>query len=185
VAVWFLVESYYGEDIDAEKRYLNNYIYGIAPRVRILKRREKLSEQVRLISEQYSEYDELLEKAKRAYRDGLGAGSIVYLRKIFEQIVEKAANTAKISCLTNKGHRKSFKALLKEVEEECSIIPKEFSENGYRLFGELSDVVHGEYDEDLGLLKFEALHRLIIGILENSKNHKELIAATCSLGWHT
>jgi len=39
----------------------------------------------------------------------------------------------------------------------------------------LSGVVHGEYDEEAGLKNFEALHRLVIGILENVINHKEVI----------
>jgi len=74
--------------------------------------------------------------------------------------------------------------LLQEVDRQCSIIPREFSENGYRLFGELSDVVHGEYNEDLALLKYESLHRLIVGVLDNVKNNNELMAAVGSLGWN-
>ena len=53
----------------------------------------------------------------------------------------------------------------------------------YRLFRELSTVVHGDYDEDLGLRKFEALNRLVIGILENVKNKEELKEAIGALGW--
>jgi hypothetical protein len=48
----------------------------------------------------------------------------------------------------------------------------------------LSAVVHGTCNDALGLAKFEALHRLIIGILDNVKNKKELIAAKGSLGWN-
>ena len=74
--------------------------------------------------------------------------------------------------------------MLKKVDEKCAIIPKEFSENGYKLFRELSSVVHGEYDEEAGLKNFEALHRLVIGILENVINHKELLDAITVFGWN-
>ncbi len=48
----------------------------------------------------------------------------------------------------------------------------------------MSGVVHGAYDEEAGLKNFEALHRLVIGILENVINHKELLAAITVLGWN-
>lgn len=49
---------------------------------------------------------------------------------------------------------------------------------------ELSGVVHGKYDEEAGLKNFEALHRLVIGILENVINHRELLDAITVLGWN-
>jgi hypothetical protein len=183
VAVWFLVESYYGEDTDSEKKYVNNYINGIAPKVRVLKRREKLPEQVQLVGGQYADYAELLEKSMQAYRDGLGAGSMVYLRKIFEQVTSQTANAVGIPCENENGKRKPFKILLEEVDRQRHIIPNEFSADAYRLFGELSDVVHGEHDENLALQKFEPLHRLVVGILDNVKNNQELTTAIGSLGW--
>ena len=152
VQVWFLVDC-------------DGAINGNAPKVRILKRSEKLSADVLLNTEQYGDLSELLEKAQRAHRDGLGAGAMVYLRKIFEQITKQTASAEGISTTDKNGYRKTFKKLLKEVDTQCSIIPREFSENGYRLFGELSDIVHGEYDEDLALQKFDILHRLVRGIL--------------------
>jgi hypothetical protein len=171
VVIWFLVESFEDD------------IGGLSPTVRILKRREKLSEQVRLVGERYADYADLLDKAERAYRDGLGAGSLVYLRKIFEQITTQTANALSISCNTDKGKRKPFKQLLEEVDKRSPIIPEGFRENGYRLFGELSDVVHGEFDEQLGLDKFGALHRLVVGIVDNVNNSRELQTAIGSLGW--
>jgi hypothetical protein len=171
VAVWFLVESY-------------TDIVGLAPEVRILKRREKLSESVRLGSEQFANFAEMLDKAYRAHRDGLGAGATVYLRKIFEQITIQTAMAVGISVTGQNGGKKPFRNLLEEVERQHSIIPREFSDNGYRLFGELSDVVHGEYDEQLGLRKFESLHRLVVGVIENVKNNEEIMSAIDSLGWN-
>ncbi|MGI6740407.1 MAG: hypothetical protein ACOX7C_02815 [Brevefilum sp.] len=168
---WFLIES-------------ENEINGLAPRVRIVKRSEKLSEQVAINTNKYGDYTMLLNKAEQAYREGLGAGSIVYLRKAFEKIT---VDTAKISGIEYdsypRGNPKNFSGLLRRVDTQCSIIPNEFSADGYRLFRELSTVVHGEYDEELGLRKFEALNRLVIGILENVKNREELYEAIGTLGW--
>jgi hypothetical protein len=155
-----------------------------SPSVHILKCSQKLSDCVSHYSTQHMDFSELLEKAELAYHDGLGAGSIVYLRKILEQVTTQAAEDAKISTRTINGGRKSFKVLLKEVDEHCSIIPKEFSSNGYRLFGELSDVVHGEYDEQLGLQKYKALYRLVIGIIDNVSENKEIMFAKGFLGWN-
>ena len=73
VQVWFSVEA--EEDIR-----------GQAPKVRILKRSEKLSEKVSIVSEQYGTFSLLLNKAEHAYREGLGAGAVVYQRKIMEKI---------------------------------------------------------------------------------------------------
>ncbi len=61
--------------------------------------------------------------------------------------------------------------------------PREFSANGYRLFGELSEIIHGEYNEELALQKYDSLYRLIVGILDNVKINKELMTAIGSLGW--
>jgi len=180
VAVWFLVECLDGEDTDKDRKNINNYIYAIAPNVRILRRREKLSEQVRLVGGEYAEY---LDKAMRAYRDGLGAGAMIYLRKIFEQVTVQAANALAIPCENTKGGHKPFRKLLEEVDSQRHIIPNEFAADGYRLFGELSEVVHGDNDEDVALQKFAPLHRLIVGILDNIRNNNELITAIGSLGW--
>ena len=171
VQTWYLVEC-------------EGDIFLQAPNVRILKRSEKLSEMVLFRSDQYDDFSELLEKAHRAYQDELGAGSVVYLRKILERITVQAADAANISLKTTKGKRKPFKVLLEEVDEKRSIIPKEFSANGYKLFGELSDVVHGDYDERLGLQKYESLHRLVVGVIDNVKNNDEMMAAIGVLGWN-
>lgn len=170
VVVWFLVEC-------------NDDITAMSPKVRILKRSEKLPENVSKNYKKYAEFDILLDKAEQAYNENLGAGSIVYLRKIFEIITIRTASVSGIPLNTDKGKRRTFKDLLNDVECQCHIIPEEFSKNGYKLFGELSDVVHGEYDEELGLKKFEPLYRLVIGILENVQNKEEFNDAIRSLEW--
>lgn len=171
VQVWFLVES--EEDI-----------CGLAPKVRILKRSEKLSDTVKINSNQYGDFATLLDKAEQAYRDGLGAGAIVYLRKAFEKITVNMADSIGLTYEKFEGgNPKNFKDLLIRVDAQCSIIPQEFKQHGYSLFRELSSVVHGEYDEELGLGKFEPLNRLVIGILENVRNREELRSAMGVLGW--
>lgn len=170
VQVWFLVES-------AELMSL------AAPWVRIAKRSEKLSDMVLSSREKYGDFSELLEKAHRAYRDELGAGSIVYLRTILERITIQVAEVAGINLHRTNGRKKPFKNLLTEVDQNRSIVPQEFSANGYRLFSELSEVVHGNYEEQIGLQKFEAFCRLVVGVLDNVRNNSELMAAIGELGW--
>ncbi len=171
VQAWFLIEC-------------EDDIRGQEPKIRILKRSENLSDLVKINDERYGEFSSLLDMAERAYRDKLGAGSIVYLRKIFERITVQAADAANISKKKRNGHRKPFHNLLEEVDKQCSIIPKEFSANGYKLFGEMSDIVHGEFDEQEGLKKYEPFRRLVVGIIDNIRNNSEMMAAIGSLGWN-
>lgn len=172
VPVWFLVES-------------ENEIYSAYPNVRILKRTEKLSENVLLSRAKYGEYSVLLDQAEQAYRNGLGAGAVIYLRKIFEQITKQIATAEDIDTKKSTGKSRPFKDILIEVNKKWTIIPKEFSNKGYELFGELSDIVHGSHDEmELGgLKKYDALRRLVIGILDNIKRNEELMSAIGVLGW--
>lgn len=171
VPMWFLLES-------------ENDITSQAPKIRILRKSERLSDTVKINSLRYGDFSTLLNKAEQAYRNGLGAGAIVYLRKIFEKVTIQTANAIGLEYSQYEGgNPKNFSKLLKKVDEQCSIIPREFSSDGYRPFKELSNVVHGEYDENLGLAKFEPLHRLVIGILDNVKNSCELQNAKKALGW--
>ena len=170
VQMWFLIDC-------------DNNICGRVPEVRILKRSEKLSTGVLINKELYGDFSESLEKSQRAHREGLGAGAMVYLRKIFEQITQQTATAAGISCTYANGKRKTFRDLLEEVDNQCTIIPREFSANRYKLYGELSEIMHGEYDEELALLKYESLHRLVIGILDGVRNNAELMTAVGTLGW--
>jgi len=47
----------------------------------------------------------------------------------------------------------------------------------------LSKVVHGNYDEQIALQKYDPLCRLVVGILDKVRNNKELMDAIGSLGW--
>lgn len=173
IQVWFLLEV---KDMFTEE-----------PKVKILKRTEKLSKNVSELRENsFGIYTDLLEKAMRASREGFGAGAIIYLRKVFEQVTSEAAKASNISTTyinsNGKEKRKNFKDLLTEVDTKCAIVPIEFSNNRYKLFGKLSDVVHGEYDEEIALEKFSAFYRLVTGIIENIKSKEEFQSAQQSLG---
>lgn len=171
IPLWFLLES--EQAISAQ-----------APKVRILKRTAKFSSQVLLSPCTYGDFSELLDKAERAYREELGAGAIIYLRKVYEQIALQAADVAGIDKKDQQQNRKKFKTLLKEVDGKWSIIPKQFSEDRYKLFEELSDVVHGEYDETVALQKYVSLRRLVVGVLDNVKSNQELATEVGNLGWN-
>ena len=134
IQVWFLLEV--------------KGMFTEEPKVKILKRTEKLSKNVSELRENsFGIYTDLLEKAMRASREGFGAGAIIYLRKVFEQVTSEAAKASNISTTyinsNGKEKRKTFKDLLTEVDTKCAIVPIEFSNNRYKLFGKLSDVVHG------------------------------------------
>lgn len=170
--VWFLIEC-------------NGDITSADPKIRILKKSEKLSDGVRISSgSRYGQFETLLDKADLAYQEGLGAGAIIYLRKAYEQIAVQAADAAGIDRNDSSGHRKKFKTLLKEVDNKWNIIPRQFSENRYTLFEELSNVIHGDYNEDLALHKYVSLKRLIIGVLDNVISNQELAHEIENLGWN-
>lgn len=176
VRVWFLVES-------------KNDITYSSPEIRVLKRVEKFSENVSLIDHGYGDFTEALEKAKRAAREAFGAGSVVYLRTVFESIIKQIGVAENIGetfiDINSKRQHKSTERYLKEVDEKRHIIPTEFSSDGYKLFRELSGVVHGNYSEEEALLKFDAFYRLVTGVLDNIKNNRELMDAIGTLGWNS
>lgn len=171
IAVWFLVDS-------------SSDIYGAAPEVRVLKRTEKFNANVQSTKGPYGNFSELLEKAEIAYNHELGAGAIIYLRKIYEDITVQTAAKAGISIATTNSRRKPFSEILKDVDAAKSIIPKEFSAKGYKLFSELSNVAHGNTVSDADALRlYKPFRRLVVGILENVKNSDELATIIGSLGW--
>lgn len=174
VQIWFLVES-------------DNDITSQAPNVRILKKSEKTTQGVKpTYYVDFGDYSDYVYKAKKAYEEGLGAGSIVYLRKVFEKVIVGSANVAQIDFdAYENGNPKNFKNLLEDVDEKFSIIPSEFSANSYRLYRELSEVIHGDYNENMGLEKFNSFLKLVEGILININNKNELKEALESLGWNT
>jgi len=172
VHAWYLVE--------VEHDFRNR-----SPNIRILHFREKLSESVKLQSEQYGKFAEWLEKSKQAHRDGLGSGAVIYLRKVFESITYDIAKANNISTTHENGYRRKFNKILEEVDEKHAIIPTTFSENGYTLFSELSEIIHGDGSEEKALEYFGALYTLVTGVLDNIKQKDELKNAVQKLNWTT
>jgi hypothetical protein len=173
IPTWFLIES-------------NDDITGQSPHVKIIKKSDKLINLTRTDFSKYKDFTKLLDKAQQAYNEELGAGAIIYLRKVFEKVTIESAKAINFEYKKyENGNPKNFCELLKNIDEKCSIIPKEFSKNSYRLFRELSEIIHGEYDDNIGISKFELLQRLIIGILDNINNNKELLATIKELNWDT
>ena len=171
VRVWFLVES--EGDIAAS-----------SPNVRIMKRTVKLPETVEWNSHNYGVCSYLLDKANLAYDAGLGAGALVYLRKVFEIVTIQAADALNMTYQKyENGNPKNFSDLLKKVDEQSSIIPLEFASERYKLYKELSSVVHGDFSESEGLSKFQPLYRLVVGVLENIRNKQDFQNARSALGW--
>jgi len=127
--------------------------------------------------------DDLLERAQIAFDDHLGAGSMIYLRKIFELVTSQAAQAVGISATLGNGKRKPFRTLLEEVDADRHIIPSEFSSNGYTLFSEFSEVIHGDSNETEALNKYTPCRRLVLGIISNIRNNEELNHAIATLGW--
>lgn len=173
VEIWFLIESEYD-------------ITGLSPRIRIVKKTCKFPQGVLYELPKYGcDISNLLMLADKAREDSLGAGSIIYLRKIYEIIAIRTADLEKIEYTKRKDNNnpRNFRDLLMKVDKKCKIIPTEFSSNRYELFKELSECIHGNLDEIKILSKYSALRRLIIGVLDNIVNKDELKKACSELGW--
>ncbi|MFF5109852.1 hypothetical protein [Streptosporangium sp. NPDC000509] len=170
VEAWFLVVS--RDELDGQaptvrlERYVDNR-RGMASRVEV----------------GAGDFDDLLERAQLAYEVQLGTGAMVYLRKIFEAITKQVADIAGISTTGNNGGRKPFRNLLQEVDEQHHIIPAAFSSDGYKLFSELSEIVHGDSSEEIALQKYHPCRSLVIGIIRNVASDQEMKRAIDALGW--
>ena len=158
-------------------------ILSASPTVYLLQCSERLTGGICYPREQGGQFADLLEKADQAYSNRLGAGAVIYLRKIFEKVTFQTASACNIDIKNHNNRRRPFKDILEDVISIHRIIPEEFSRNGYRLFGDLSDVIHGDFDENVALVKYENFRRLVCGILDNISNSEELSQAVTGLGW--
>ena len=61
------------------------------------------------------------------------------------------------------------------MDAQCSIIPVIYSDDGYKLFQRLSNIAHGNADEETALREYEPLRSLVVGIIENVKKKEEEI----------
>ena len=161
IQAWFLIEA---DDI-----FANN------PNVHLVKQNFKLPENIKLPVEMDDKYSEWLAKAEIAYKERLGAGAIIYLRSAFEKITQEVGLSAGVTIKNDKDKFLNFREVLQRVDSECSIIPPIYAENGYELFSRLSEIAHGNSDEETALKEYDALKRLVFGIIENvRRKNKEL-----------
>lgn len=171
VEAWFLVVS-------------RDSLYERAPTVRLERYVENRRGLASRLGIGAGGFDDLLERSQVAYEAQLGAGSMVYLRKIFEVLTYEVAAVAQISVKGRKGGRKPFRDVLEEVDATHHIIPTAFSRDGYKLFSELSNIVHGGTSEDVALEKYQPCRSLVIGVIQNVVRNEEMKQAIDTLGWN-
>lgn len=176
VQAWFLIEA--------------DNIYALSPNVNVIKQNFKLPDDIKYPVEIEDKYSEWLEKAEIAYKERLGAGAVIYLRTILEQITIEVGNNAGVEIYKPSGAIKPFEQVIKAVDERCSIIPVIYSDNGYELFRRLSNIAHGKSDEDTALKEYKPLRRLVEGVIENIKkkddeikNNSEIRKALDAIGF--
>jgi hypothetical protein len=171
VEAWFLVSS-------------DGDIFGRAPTVRIEKYTENLRDCADRIGTNSGQFADLLKCAQLAFEAQLGAGSMIYLRKIFEAITLEVAQIQEIPTHEVNGWRRSFRKILKEVDEARHIIPQRFTSNGYQLFSELSGVIHGDSSEEDALLKYKPCRELVVGVVDEVNRDNVFAQAIEELGWN-
>lgn len=159
-------------------------LYGRAPTVRIDRYTENLRDIADRVGESDGPFADLVKRANLAYEAQLGAGSMIYLRKIFEMVTSEVAEIANIPTKKDNGHSRPFKEILQKVNEKRQIIPQSFSSDGYKLFGELSEVIHGDSDENEALKKFKPCLQLVLGVVEEVKRDNMFANAIEELGWN-
>jgi hypothetical protein len=170
IEAWFLVGS-------------KGDISGRLPEVRVEKYMENLRDRADRIDGPTGPFSDVLKRSQVAYEAGLGAGAMIYLRKIFESVTHEVAEIAEIPLTTPKGWRRPFKEILREVNDKRSIIPLAYSGSGYTLFSELSDVIHGDADEALALAKYEPCRDLVLGVVDQVNRDNQYARAIEELGW--
>lgn len=176
VQSWFLVEA--------------DDIFKPTPTVCVAKENFKLPEHIKFPVETENKFSEWLNKAEIAHKERLGAGAVIYLRSVLEQITIKVGHDAGVDIYKPNGKTKPFNQVLQAVDQQCSIIPVIYSDNGYNLFMKLSEIAHGNSDEDTAIKEYEPLRRLVVGILENIqkkeaeiKNNAEIQKALEAIGF--
>lgn len=161
IQAWFLIEA---DDIFAN-----------TPSINLVKQNFKLPENIKLPIEIEDKYSEWLAKAEIAHKERLGAGTTIYLRSVFEKITHEVGLKAGVTIQGKDDKFLNFREVLKRVDSECSIIPPIYAQNGYDLFSKLSEIAHGNCDEETALNEYESLRRLVIGIIENVRRKNEEI----------
>jgi hypothetical protein len=171
IETWFLLVS--GDDIA-----------GSSPEVRIERYTDNLRDRADRVRDNASQFADLLNRADLAFESGLGAGAMVYLRKIFESITVEVAGIVGIQTKRGNGKPRPFREVLREVNAVRPIIPQVFSSNGYHLYEELSAIIHGDGLEADALQKYKPCLRLVLGVIEEVHRDNVFSRAIDDLGWN-
>ena len=114
VQSWFLVEA--------------DDIFKPTPTVCVAKENFKLPEHIKFPVETENKFSEWLNKAEIAHKERLGAGAVIYLRSVLEQITIKVGHDAGVDIYKPNGKTKPFNQVLQAVDQQCSIIPVIYSD---------------------------------------------------------
>lgn len=171
VEAWFLVAS-------------EGPISGPSPQVRVERYTENLRDRAERLGVTGGPFSDLVKRATLAYENQLGAGAVIYLRKIFEMITFEVADIAGIATLKTNSKRRPFSEVLREVNEQRNIIPQRYSSDGYQLFSELSNIIHGDASEEEALQKFKPCLQLVLGVVDEVNRDNIFAQAIDELGWN-
>lgn len=170
VETWFLVAS-------------NGMIHARAPEVLVERYTENLRDRAERVGVAAGPFTELVKRAHLAYGNGLGAESVIYLRKIFEKVTWEVAEILGVETMKQNGSPRPFFKVLEEVNAQRSIIPQRFSSDVYQLFLELSEIIHGDSSEAEPLQESKPCLQLVLGVVEEVTRDNVVSQAIDELGW--
>ena len=170
VEAWFVVAS-------------KGDIYSRAPEIRVERYTENLRDRADRVGAADGPFADLIKRAQLAYEIDLGAGAVIYLRKIFEKVTWEVAEILGVETKKPDGNPRAFFQVLEEVNKLRNIIPQRFSSDGYQLFRELSGIIHGDSSEAEALQKFKPCLQLVLGVVDEVKRDNVVAQAIEELGW--
>ncbi|KWR72585.1 hypothetical protein RN04_07105 [Arthrobacter sp. W1] len=172
VETWFVIAASEG------------VLHSRSPKVRIERYTENLRDRAERVDVATGPFADLVKRALFAYENGLGAGSVIYLRKIFEMVTWEVAEIIGLETKKSNGNPRPFSRVLEEVNDVRRIIPQQFSSDGYQLFGELSKIIHGDSSEVEALQKFKPCLQLVLGVVDEVNRDNVFARAIDELGWN-
>lgn len=129
------------------------------------KEKHELEKYKNIISKYYIE----LIRSVNAYSQHMGIAAFVYLRRIYEHIVE--TEYAQLSEV-NKNGNVSFDEKMKEVDKQINIIPTELDAHKSKIYSVLSKGIH-EYEEEECYDMYPMMKAIIIIMLDKYLSEKE------------
>ena len=112
-------------------------------------------------------------RSVNAYSQHMGIAAFVYLRRIYEHIVEKEYAKLPDTIKNNNVSNGSFDDKMKAVDKEISIIPPELDSQKSKIYSVLSKGIH-EYEEDECYELYPVMKAIIIIMLERYLSEKEM-----------